>query len=58
VDRSVRRFVQIPVRFHHEFCFRRLLDFGAVGKPDLNAGALDIFLSGPRLLSAGRERDP
>jgi len=46
VDRVVRRFVQVTVRFHHKFGARRLLDFGAVGKPDLDAGALDIFLSG------------
>ena len=58
MDRLVRRFVQITVRFHHESIFGRLLDFGAVGKPDLNAGALDIFLSGPRLLSVGRGNGP
>jgi len=58
VDRLVRRFVQITVRFHREFGVRRLLHFAAVGKPDLDAGALEIFLSGPRLLSAGRGDSP
>jgi len=44
------RIRQLPPRFSWHF--------GAVGKPDLNAGALDIFLSGLRLLSAGRGDGP
>jgi len=58
VDRLVRRFVQITVRFHYEYGVRRLLNFEAVGKPDLNAGALGIFLSGPPLTSEGRRDGP